>query len=264
MKLHAQTIAGMLLTAASVTSPNTAHAAIIISSNLVSTNVRNVTSSGDVDSYNANTPPVSHLLDATAGGFFSRIQVDYSQSASGATLSNNLTQRRDGVWGAWAIGYDNSMLFTVDATTTYDISGSYSVIAVSDAGVVYLHSYLHDISANTVLFDSYQESRSAANATFALGGAAGDYDGHLIGSSTGTLIAGRRYSWYWYWYALTKAHDVADGGASADGNITLKLGDGGIVSTVPEPRTLAIWSLLGGIGMLVGHRRHRRNAAWKR
>jgi len=35
-------------------------------------------------------------------------------------------------------------------------------------------------------------------------------------------------------------------------------------AVVPEPSTFAIWSLLGGIGLVLGHRRHRRNAAWKR
>ena len=32
-------------------------------------------------------------------------------------------------------------------------------------------------------------------------------------------------------------------------------------TAVPEPTTLAIWSLLGGIGLVVGHRRRRRRAA---
>lgn len=34
-----------------------------------------------------------------------------------------------------------------------------------------------------------------------------------------------------------------------------------VVTATPEPTTLAIWSVLGGIGLVVGHRRRRRKAA---
>ena len=123
------------------------------------------------------------------------------------------------------------MEFTVDANTTYNLSGAYGATDVSTAGYVYLHSYLIDVTAFDNLFYHYQESRNTLNENFVLGGYGGDYFNVLIGSLTGSLIAGHQYQWYYE--AYTQAYPDPDVGATATGYFQLDIG-GGSSSSVPD------------------------------
>jgi hypothetical protein len=86
-------------------------------------------------------------------------------------------------------------------------------------------SYLYDATPahETDLFYNYQGSQATLNESFVLGGTRGDAGYSLSGSLTGDLIAGHTYRWSFEAY---NANFSADGGASATGNFTLKIGGG--------------------------------------
>ena len=235
-------------------SPNAADGGMIITSNSLTAELINNPSFGAKSvTYNGTSIPTSHLVDATAGDFYSRIQVDYTASGGGETLSHKFFQKRDGDFGDNSQGFASEMLFTVDANTTYSLSGKFDVTDVtsSSPGSVHFVGYLFDATTSTYLFLSEQSSRETANESYVLGGIGGDWSNDLAGSLTGNLIAGHIYKWHSL--ASIIAYTVTgDGGASAEGDITLKIGSGG--SAVPEPSSIAMWSL-GAIGMMFARRK---------
>lgn len=259
MTFHGLLLAGATMGAAmlGLSSPKAAvGGAIILSNNVLAVDV-NQEQQSDAVVFNGTSIPTSRLVEASAGSSYSRIQVDYTASASGTTFSNDLSQRRDGDFFAFTNGLDNSMLFTVDANTSYSLFGFYDVTDVSSAGKVRFHSTLMDVSAsNALLFESAQESLSTMNESFVLGGAGGDSININSGSLTGTLIAGHSYAWFFQ--AFMQARPTADDGASALGNVSLILSDGG-TNPVPEPTSIALFGI-GAIGLIVFHRRKRRHA----
>lgn len=149
------------------------------------------------------------------------------------------------------------MLFTVDANTTYSLSGKFDVTDVTSPspGSVHFVGYLVDLTTTTYLFLSEQFSRETANESYVLGGNGGDWGNSLAGSLTGNLIAGHNYKWHSL--ASIVAYTVTgDGGASAEGDITLKIGSGG-TTTVPEPSSLAMWGI-GALGMMFARRKRQK------
>ncbi|MCP5009260.1 MAG: hypothetical protein GY942_04685 [Aestuariibacter sp.] len=228
----------------------------ITSNNLVAR--ANDNSGGYVDDiFNGTAIPTNTSISATDGANTSTVDIDYSVSGGQTTLSHDMTQTRDGTVGSHAQSFDNSLSFTVDVDTQYQISGNYSVTDTdnSDAGTVYFYSYLRDNTAGSTLLSSYQQSRSTTDESFTFGLQQGDDSNSLSGSLTGLLFAGHSYRWISQ--ALTHAYPDADSGASALGNFTLAIGTGA-PSEVPIPPALSLFG--SGLAVLgfVGWRRKRK------
>lgn len=212
--------------------------AITITSNNVVANL----SFHSIAPYTGTSIPGSVLLDNTFGGGYSRTQIDYLGSGNQATLSNTFTQSRLGNQGLFAEAYQ-SLYFTADANTTYSLSGSYQATDLTTAGGLYYWTYLYDFSGGGYLAYSSQQSESTLNESFVLGGAGGDSDNYFAGSLSGNLIAGHSYQWYYDVY--THAYPDSDGGASATGNITLKIGGGAPAPDASVPDTGSPLAMLG-------------------
>lgn len=241
------------LAALGLASSTAAFAAVVtITSNNAQVGVYDPSAGYAGDSFSGTGIPSSQLLSASAGSYYSKNQIDYSVSGGQTTLSNVLDQMRGGAIGGYAQGYEAFMWFTVDADTTYTLSGAYNVRDSSTAGVVFLYSYLYDYTTNVYLAESYQHSDSTVNESFTLGGLGGDYYNYSSGSLSGSLLAGHLYSWHWN--AAMQAYPDSDGGASATGSVVLKIGD------LPEPGSLALVLLAGGIGAVASSRRRRTGA----
>lgn len=245
----------ILLAAVCIVTPNATHGGMTIVSNDVKASLHDFQNNNldAFDSFSGTSIPLSHLVDATDGSYYSRIQLDRVQSGSDVTISNEFFQKRDG-------GYDHSggesrTHFTVDADMTYNLSGTYSVTDVTSPGIVFFDALLYDLTAGLQLFGSQTESRDTTNESLVLGVGGGDYfNAAHVGSVSGNLIAGRTYQLYFH--AFTRAAAPSgDGGAIATGNVTLQLGSG--VDAVPEPASLAMWGL-GALGMAIQVRRRKR------
>jgi hypothetical protein len=154
-----------------------------------------------------------------------------------ASMSASFVQSRPGSLYAVTDGRVNSG-FTTDVNVPYTAGGSFS----NPAGYTLLFAQLFDISTNSFLFYSDQES-SSGPAVFTLGGTAGNSADYFQGSLTGTLLAGHLYEWYGEASSRT---NPTDDGATATGGISLTIG------AVPEVSSAIVWSLLaltiGGAG----------------
>lgn len=227
-------------------------AAITITSN----SVEAVVSSGgstDTKTFAGTSYPVSHLLNATIPpGSYSRVQIDYTGIGNEATFSNTLEQQRTGNMYDYSQGKEGSMKFTADATVSYEFSGLYRVtdVDVDKPGNVVLYSYLYDLTKREYSYRSDQRSSATANESFVMGGTGGDASNIFAGSLSGTLEAGHQYTWYWY--IFTQASADTDSGASAVGNITMKIGGGAPSTGVPDSgTTVALLGLaLGGLALV--------------
>jgi hypothetical protein len=169
----------------------------------------------------ATSIPSSQLLEVTQGEYYSRIQTDYTESGDGVTLLNTLNQKRSGLYNDLTQGYNAYMYFTVDINSTYALSGAYGVTDVSTAGYVFIESSLRDLTASPYLFFERQSSYYTLNEHFVLGGMGGDDSNYLIGSLTGSLIAGHQYQWFNR--AFSTAYHGPDGGTTATGYFQLDI-----------------------------------------
>lgn len=231
MKSSKRFVLTLVATAACFVLSVAAHA-ITITSNNVYASVNSSDGSADGHFYGTSIP-TSLLIDATAGEFYSRMQIDYFGSGNQVTLLTTFDQKRSGdVYHAFADGNDATMYFTADANTTYSLSGAYSSTGVSSAGQVYFSSNLYDQTAGSYNFYNYQSSVYTLNENFVLGGVDGDIYNGLSGSLTGSLIAGHSYEWI-YEAVTTRNYDHTDGGATATGFLRLDIG-GGATSSVPD------------------------------
>jgi len=143
--------------------------------------------------------------ELTNAGFYA----SFDHSRTSATFSNAYT--------------DVGIFFRVDQNVDYVVSGSYSV-ADADGRRVTLSLGLVDFSADPPvnLFNSYQESQATPNESFSVGLSEGDSLNLDLGSSTGTLIAGRDY-WFTFSTAI-EAYPATTSAATATGSISLGLG----------------------------------------
>jgi hypothetical protein len=135
-------------------------------------------------------------------------------------------------------GYDD---FTVTAPTQYTISGTYEMVGTVS---ITLDCYLLE-DGTDYLFDNYQVSYSTTDQVFSLGSAAGDYS-VLSGNLVGMLEPGHTYE-FGYGAGIRDFSSNALS-ASASGDVSIAFS-----SAVPEPATLIIWSLLGGLGIAIAH-----------
>jgi len=248
----------MLFAAAATIACNGVHGGMTITSNSIRATLFDSDGGNDAfDSYSGTAIPASQLVDATSGNNqnWSRVQLDYTQSASGATLSHGISLNREGGIRDYSRYQANSLEFTVDAATNYDASGFINVsdVGASLSGLVFFRAFLRDVTNNVTLFDSFQHSENTHDENFILGELGGDskFD-YMQGSLTGFLTTNVTYEWYSDMYL--QAYPDADLGASASGDFTLKLGDGGSFNAVPEPASFAIWGL-GALGVVIARRR---------
>jgi hypothetical protein len=138
--------------------------------------------------------------------------------------------------------------FTVTDTSVYTISGTY---AMTGPGAIALEAILYDETGSYTVVDSYQHSIAATDELFTLGLTEGNSENRLLGSLTGTLEPGHSYR---FSYIAFIDSFPASPNATAAGNVSISFGN----SAVPEPCTLAIWSMFGAVGMAGGWLRRRK------
>jgi hypothetical protein len=141
--------------------------------------------------------------------------------------------------------------FTADSSDPYELSGYYNVTDVgTSAGNVVLYAELVDVTEFDYLFSNNQWSDSTHNEQLTLGVNGGDSFNVLLGSLTGNLIAGHQYQFYTSSYI--EAGSDTEKGASALGNITLKIGSA--TAAVPEPFSLLVWGGIACAAIIAAHR----------
>lgn len=197
----------------------------------------------DLDS-DTSTAYGTRTLASAVGGNSAITYIDWQDTGSGALLDYAFSHVRTGVVDSYAMSRDLRMTFTALEDTTYSLSGLYSMTGPASRISSYIQ--LHDLTAQLLLFRDQSESRNTANESFSLGAAVdGDFFNNLVGSATGTLLAGHQYSFVFT--NFIQAFDRTDGGATATGCLTLSIGGatGGScdVATVPEPGSLALAGL---------------------
>lgn len=207
------------------------------------------------DYYGTTIPTTDFLLESSnlSADQYAKTTLNYSAAGGQTVLDAQFSFSRQGGQ------YDSSrtygvMSFTVDADTTYKITGNIAVddIAADGSSVVHFGTYLVDTTSG-YLEDTYHQSRNTTDESFVLGVAGGDWYYYMRpGSSlTGSLVAGHQY--LWRYEAFNQAYPDADSGATATGAFNLTIGE---AAAVPEPATLTIWGL-GALGALLLRRRAR-------
>jgi hypothetical protein len=179
--------------------------------------------------------PDAGLVSASYGA--SNSTTGFNLSDAGFTFS--FDHVRDSLY--LAQGVTSAVIqFTPSADVDYILSGAY----VSDnTGVQQqgLNAHLREEispSTFTTLVSSSQESRSTTTESFLLGQPGGDYYNNMVGSLTGTLLAGHQYQFSFDTY-IAAYPEAATAPANASGYVTLAF--------VPEPST----GLLVSAGLLV-------------
>jgi hypothetical protein len=190
----------------------------------------------------------SRTVTATDGGSTSTTSINWTDTGTGALLDFNFDQTRTGAFNSYAQAHESSLYFTVNADTTYSLSGMFSATDVGSPGRVYSEVVLQD-TASGMLFQDFSQSLYTANETFTLGVAGdGDVSNTTNGSLTGALLAGHNYRFYFN--EFIQAYPSADQGASATGCVTLSIGGatgaGSCGISVPAPAPLALF----GLGLL--------------
>jgi len=147
--------------------------ALTITHNQVRVDAR-IGESGPVSVFFTGTAiPTSHTQEATLGAYYSQVDIAYSGSGDQVTFANTLDQKRDGSYHSFS-DYEGVMRFTVDTTTTYDLSGVFSAIDVASAGQVFFGASLRDLTSGGTLVYASQWSETTPDEFFTLGGGGGD------------------------------------------------------------------------------------------
>jgi hypothetical protein len=238
-----------------------ANAAIVtINTNLVRTVVADYNGPGpsDIDSYGGTAIPTTNYLLQSNGASpdqFAKVLLNYAAAGGTTALHHQFNLSRQGSLMDYSQTYDSTLRFTVDSNTGYNASGN---MLVDDNGLssgrVYFHSYLRDLTTNTILFESQTHSQSTTDEFFTLGSLDGDLVNFQQGTLSGTLIAGHQYAWYSN--AQIYAYPDPDNGATATGFFSLTVG-----AIVPEPSSILTLTGLGLSFAAGGWRRRRVKAA---
>lgn len=177
--------------------------------------------------------PSGYELVAQRGTALARNTANYRVEFGQTVFSHDLYLQRAGYqanFSANAIASLTQFNFMVEADTAYDLSGW---LAVNDAGNTTgrsaLKASLLNVTTNTHAFYADQTSSSTIDESFVLGQRDGDSFGSLSGALSGALTAGHLYRWEFF--AFTTVHGDVDQGATASGNLTLRIG----TQTIPEP-----------------------------
>lgn len=196
------------------------------------------------------TIPTHTTLNAAAGDVYSKNAIDWDVSGGQTVLSLGVDHKRTGDLASYAATANplNALTFVANSNEPYELSGFYNVTDVGASGYDQIYADLLDVVSGD-LFVNEQDSQSTPNQHFILGGTGGDLINNLYGSPTGNLIAGHTYQLFFGLF--TGAPFAADSGASALGNITLKIGT---ATATPEPLSVIVW---GGLilGVVVVARR---------
>jgi len=205
----------------------------------------------------AGTAPYQTAFNEDSGS------VSVSAGTASATTSWNLTATTatfafDGVTAGAHESYavhESNFYFTVDADTTYSISGSYSFADLDDSIVsneyAMLFCILFDETAQEYVFGSSQYTFAADEGTYYLGGTS--EDSWLSGSLSGTLLAGHEYRFLF---------DASVQNYPSDGNDAVIYGSGSVTLTIVPlpPSALMGLTLLGGLGLAKILRKRRQSA----
>lgn len=204
---------------------------ITIISSFIASEVYEPGSGFSYSTFNGTAIPTHTMLNAVSGGNQSSTAIDWDVIGGQTILSHGLDHQRSGVVDSYSASYHfPAMTFTANATEPYEFSGFYNVTDVGGPGSVFMEVDLYDLTISAGVFRNRQVSYGTLNEQFIVGGTGGDDSNYLVGSPTGVLIAGHSYSLEPR--ISMSAYLYADSGATASGNISLKIG------TVPEPATL--------------------------
>ncbi len=204
---------------------------------------------GVTPNYNTqNTGSSTATISTSVGASSASSTVTATQSALTADFSH--TRATSAGSDGESVGYD---YFTVSATTPYTLSGTYTMLG---SGYIYYEAELYDNTSGLYIFDNYQIGvYGPGSVTFTLGQTAGNKDNYLSGPLMGSLAPGDDYKLSYE--AYIEAYPGAQAAlATATGNVTLEFTS----SSVPEPASLVVWSLLGALAIGVGRWRLRRAA----
>lgn len=195
--------------------------------------------------------PDSTLLSPSYLSGYANLQIDKSIIGGQTLLSSGFDLKRGAVIGAYTRASIDSLYFSVDADTSYDISGLLNVDASSGsvAGRVNFYAYLLDLDTFQYLNYSSQISTLTVDESFVVGGNGGDASNLSDGSLTGQLLAGHSYQWATGVYL--ESTTTGDLGATAIGNMLLRIGPSD--ATVPEPSSLAL-ALAAALGVMAAAR----------
>ncbi len=190
-------------------------------------------------------------ISAAAGSSHSTTDFSWSTSPGQTIFNYDITQSRGGDGDAYSYVYH--LDFTANEDATYLLSGYYNVTNVgAETGTIQLTAQLWDytppLPISTLAYSS-QVSLDATNPAFTLGGTAGEVNSN-VGSLFGNLVAGHTY--YFQQIARTSAINP-NWSATATGNINLTI----TRAAVPEPSTIAMWSIVGLIGGIIAWRKRR-------
>jgi hypothetical protein len=171
--------------------------------------------------FNDTAIPTFTTVSVDDGANYNVNTIDWSISGGQTILSLDMNQRRTGRVYSYDRTNYNQLLFTANVSEPYQLSGYYSATDSGASGHLRLYARLTDQTAGVDLFWNKQESLVTTNEQFVLGGTGGDFANTLVGSLTGNVIAGHQY--VFSLDCITEAYPQADSGASAVGNLTLKL-----------------------------------------
>jgi PEP-CTERM motif len=200
----------------------------------------------EVADLNSRTIPTSTTVNVGNLNYHSDNSINWFVNSGQTVLSFDMDHKRPGGVSQFA-RTRFGLVFAVNSNEPYELSGFYNATDVASSGSVWLSVELKADSptnSTTMTLDK-QVSSNTINEQFVVGCAGGDSINESLGSLTGTLFPGYIYGFNYTIY--TEATPDADSGASAFGNITLKIG------TVPEPSTLLLLAI-GAISLL-GYRK---------
>jgi hypothetical protein len=200
--------------------------------------------------------PETGLLAATAGLWHAKTSYDLREQGGQTTLDWEFVHTRAGYSFSVAKSY-GYIHFIPDEDTSYSISGLYNVTGGPPSRQVVTLLDLttgHDDLLDRYHLHSLNRSIVTQDQSLVVGTPTGDVS-NVFGSTTGTLTAGHTYELY-YSYEVD-APLAGDLGAIAVGNLNLTLAE---PAAVPEPASLAIWTL-GALGCAIGTYRRRKRTA---
>ena len=224
--------------------------AVTITSNYVASHVsyfdgqfHNVTTDTFTGTSIPTLPPKTLTAKSTWRDVVSETTVDYTVSGDQVTFANTFNHEKITFWNDTS-GSTGDMEFMVDSDACYDLSGLYEFNSDRTEERISLEAYLYDITADSFLVDSMQESSSMTP---------------LKLSFSGTLLASHSYSFDFYALTDEPGTDVdGDNHVSSVGHVTLKIGCGTPEEdngTVPDSGTAAALLGLSLLGLAAARRR---------
>jgi hypothetical protein len=205
--------------------------------------------------------PTEFWNQATRPGVLSRTDVDFGPSALGQDVFQLDVLHDADNCDAKSWGYYE---FQVDGSDPYSLGGEWTMVYDDKYWAKYQMGMVNWVRLSNVslpsdpvtLAYSYHSSRlpTAGTQTHMFGETDGNYQNIVEGSLTGMLGAGETYRVDYYFE--THAYVQGGGEGASDGQLSLTVGSPGGV--IPEPSTLAIWSLFAVCGLAVVSWRRRK------